>query len=88
ETIGDIAASASAISSAVTEQGAATGDMARNAQEAAAGTEQVSRRIGTVSEAAEVTSDGAAGVRKASVEVERVAADLRQAVDRFLGRVK
>ncbi len=88
ETIGDVAASASAISSAVTEQGAATGDMARNAQEAAAGTEQVYRRIGTVSDAAEVTSNGATGVRNASVELERVAADLRQAVDQFLDRVK
>ena len=54
-TVGNIQDSSAAIASAVEEQGAASSEIARNTQRAAAGTTDVTSNISGVSTAAEMT---------------------------------
>ncbi|MFA7431490.1 MAG: methyl-accepting chemotaxis protein [Rhodospirillaceae bacterium] len=78
----------SAISAAVEEQGAATEEIARNAQQAALGTHEVTHTIGNVSSAATETGDAAQKVLSEANDLLSQAGDLSGAVDRFLNRVR
>ncbi|KJS34196.1 MAG: hypothetical protein VR70_18215 [Rhodospirillaceae bacterium BRH_c57] len=77
-----------AISAAVEQQGAATEEIARNAQQAALGTHEVTQTIGNVSTAADETGDAAQKVLAEANGLLSQAGDLSSAVDRFLNRVR
>ncbi len=76
------------IASAVQEQGAATGEIARSACEAATGTRQVSTSIGGVSASALETERAANGLLDAAEGLARQADTLRGLVDAFLVNVE
>ena len=78
----------SMIAAAVEEQGAATGEIASNVQQAAAGAQEVSSNIAGVSQAAEQTGTVSTEVLSASNELNQQANDLRNEIDRFLGRIR
>ena len=88
QTIGQINEIASAIAAAVEEQGAATGEISRNAQEAAGGTQQVNTNIAGVSEAAAKTGTSAGQVLDAAKELSQQSETLRGVVDSFLTDVR
>ncbi|GEM_PF-335312 len=77
-TIDKVAEIASAIATAVEQQGAATQEISRNVVEAAAGTRQVSNEMGRVREAAEQTKELAAKVLETSAMVVGEMAHLRE----------
>jgi len=87
-TIAEISKIAAAIASAVVQQNAATQEIARNVQQAAVGTNEVSQNIGGVSTAAGETGQAANQVLDASSALAREAEGLRGEVDRFLAGVK
>ena len=87
-TIDEISKIAAAIASAVEQQNAATQEIARNVQQAAVGTNEVSQNIGGVSTAAGETGAAASLVLEASSALARQADELRGEVDRFLAGVK
>lgn len=71
--IGEVSEAAAAIGAAVEEQSAATGEIARNADQAAAGNQvvaasiaSVETQIGAAAEAARAVADGSAGIREHS----------------------
>ncbi|MDG5496360.1 methyl-accepting chemotaxis protein [Niveispirillum sp. BGYR6] len=76
------------VAGTVEEQTAATGEISRNATEAATGTQEVSRTISGVREAAESSAAGSVQVLGASRELARQTASLRQAVETFIQGVK
>ena len=76
------------ISSAVEEQGAATGEIARNVQQAAQGTSQVSGTIGGVSESAAATGAAANQVLASANQLSGNAERLRREVQDFLASVR
>jgi methyl-accepting chemotaxis protein len=71
------------IASAVEEQAATTGDMARNVNNANTSTNAIVTNIEGVAGAADETSRGAAGVRTASSELAEMASKLEALVSRF-----
>ncbi|WP_042697614.1 bacteriohemerythrin [Azospirillum sp. B506] len=75
------------IASAVQQQGAATGEIARSAGDAADGTRQVSTSIDAVSEAARETERSADALLDAAGGLSRQALGLRGMVDSFLVNV-
>ncbi|HYD31252.1 MAG TPA: bacteriohemerythrin [Azospirillaceae bacterium] len=77
-----------AIAAAVQEQGAATGEIARSAHEAADGTMQVSHNIGGVTAGADDTGRAASEVLTAAKELTHDAENLREMVDTFLINVR
>ena len=77
-----------AISAAVEEQKAATAEITRNMQEAARGTEQLSVNIGGVNEATDRTVATVGNVTEAAGRTNVVSGELRDVVDRFVGRVQ
>jgi methyl-accepting chemotaxis protein len=79
---------ATTIASATEEQGAATQEIARNVQEAAHGTQNVSTNIVAVNQAAGRTGAAAEQVLSASGEVASQATLLKAKVERFLGNVR
>ena len=79
---------AGAIAAAVEEQSAATAEIARNIRQAATGTKQVSANIGGVTQAAEETEAAAGHVLSSARSLSKEAADLREAVSKFLHNVK
>ncbi|MFZ0766019.1 MAG: cache domain-containing protein [Bradyrhizobium sp.] len=87
-TIGAINEITSAISIAVDQQGTATQEIARNVQEAALGTGQVSSNIASVNHAAEKTGSASNGVLASAEQLSRQAATLRGDVDRFLANIR
>jgi len=87
-TIGQISEIATTIAAAIEQQGAATGEITRNAQQTARGTEEVSRTIGGVSDAASKTGEAASQVLASSGELGRQAEQLRGEVDAFLTRIR
>jgi len=87
-TIGSINEIASAISSAVEQQGSATQEIARNVQEAAQGTGQVSSNIAAVNQAADKTGSAASHVLSSAEQLSGQAATLRADVDRFLANIR
>ena len=72
------------IASAVQQQGAATGEIARSASEAAMGTEQVSANISHVSDSALETENAAKTVLTAAQSLTAQADSLKSVVDSFL----
>ena len=83
-TIGKVNEIATAIASAVEEQGAATQEIARNVQQAAAGTQEVSATIADVTRAASETGGSAGQMLNAAGELSRQAALLKGEVEGFL----
>jgi methyl-accepting chemotaxis protein len=70
------------------EQGAATGEISRNVQQAAQGTEAVTGSIGEVRQGAGETGAAASQVLAAAQELARHSNSLGQEVDSFLRNVK
>jgi methyl-accepting chemotaxis protein len=87
-TIGSINEIATTIASAVEEQGAATQEIARNVQEAAQGTGQVSSTIVGVNQAASETGAASSLVLASADELGRQAESLRGDVDKFLADIR
>jgi methyl-accepting chemotaxis protein len=88
DTIGGINEITTAIAAAVEQQGCATKEIARNVQEAAQGTSQVSGNIGAVTRTAGETGTAAGRVLNSAEELNRQAAALRQKVDGFLANIR
>ena len=87
-TIGNVSEIAIAIASAVEEQGAATGEIANNVQQAAMRTETVSNNIGNVSEAARQTRATATRVQGEAGDLSGQAVKLKQDVASFLTTIR
>jgi methyl-accepting chemotaxis protein len=87
-TIGTINEIATAIALAVEQQGAATQEIARNVQQAAQGTGQVSSNIVGVNQAAGKTGAAANQVLVSAEQLSGQAASLRGDVDRFLVNIR
>ena len=80
-TIGKINEISASIAAAVEEQDAATQEIARNVEQAAQGTQQVSGTIAGVTSAADETGSAANQV----LQVARVVADSTQSIERLVG---
>ena len=87
-TIGAINEITSAIALAVEQQGSATTEIARNVQEAAQGTGQVSSNIIGVNQAADKTGAAASKVLGSAEQLSGQAAALRADVDRFVATIR
>jgi methyl-accepting chemotaxis protein len=87
-TIGAINEITSAIALAVEQQGSATQEIARNVQEAAQGTGQVSSNITGVNQAADKTGVAAGKVLVSAEQLSGQAATLRADVDRFVANIR
>ncbi|MDR3519035.1 MAG: methyl-accepting chemotaxis protein [Azospirillaceae bacterium] len=87
-TIGAINEITTAIAGAVEEQTAATGEIARNVQQAAAGTQEVSSTIGQVTETAAKTGSAAQDVLAAAGDLARQSDTLRQEIETFLDGIR
>jgi methyl-accepting chemotaxis protein len=79
---------ATTVASAVEEQGAATAEIARNIQQAASGTQNVSNNIVGVSNAANQTGETASDVLESSDGLAAESEALSNEVGRFLARIK
>jgi methyl-accepting chemotaxis protein len=79
---------ATTVASAVEEQGAATAEIARNIQQAASGTQNVSNNIVGVSNAANQTGETASDVLQSSDGLAAESEALSNEVGRFLARIK
>ncbi|MEH2551342.1 methyl-accepting chemotaxis protein [Bradyrhizobium sp. AZCC 2262] len=79
---------ATTVASAVEEQGAATAEIARNIQQAASGTQNVSNNIVGVSSAANETGQTASDVLQSSDGLAAESEALSNEVGRFLARIK
>ena len=86
--IGKMGEIATTIASAVEEQGAATQEIARNAQEAAKGTTEVSGNVSGVTEAATETGTASAQMLEAAGGLSEQSELLRTEVDKFLAEVR
>jgi methyl-accepting chemotaxis protein len=86
--IGDISQVSTGIASAVEEQGAATREIARNVQQAAAGTQQVTLNISGVLQAAGETGHGASDVLDAVRNLSQQSEALTTQVDSFIGNIR
>ena len=84
----EISEIATAIAAAVEEQGAATGEISRNAQEAASGTQEVNSNISEVNQAVQETGQSSGEVLQAAGELSRQSETLRMEVDKFLAEVR
>ncbi|WP_210163753.1 methyl-accepting chemotaxis protein [Azorhizobium doebereinerae] len=82
--VSDIKQISSAIAGAVEEQGAATGEIAQNCQQAATGTQQVTQNIGGVGRAAEMTGAASSQLLTLSQGLSGQATDLRNVVETFV----
>jgi methyl-accepting chemotaxis protein len=87
-TIGRVNEIASAIASAVEEQGAATREIAHNVAEAARGTGEVSANIAGVQDAARETGTAASRVVEAATQLSENGTTLKTQVDAFLAEVR
>jgi methyl-accepting chemotaxis protein len=87
-TIGAINEITSTISISVEQQGSATQEIARNVQEAALGTGQVSNHIAAVNDAAGKTGTASGHVLASAAQLSDQAATLRADVDRFLASIR
>ena len=79
---------ATTIAAAVEDQGAATGEIARNVQHASHGTLDVSHNIGGVTEAAGSTGSMAGQTLSAAQDLAQQSSRLRSEVDGFIGKVR
>ncbi|MBB6252385.1 methyl-accepting chemotaxis protein [Nitrospirillum iridis] len=87
-TINEMSDIAMAIASAIEEQSATTSEIARSVNEAAKGTEDVSRNITGVHEAALATGSAATQIQDAARDLSHQAEDLNSEVSRFITGVK
>jgi methyl-accepting chemotaxis protein len=88
DTIGRMSEIASAIASAVEEQGAATQEIARNVQQAAHGTQQVSSNITDVQRGASETGSASSRVLVAAKSLSDESTRLKREVGKFLSSVR
>ena len=88
DTIGRMSEIASAIASAVEEQGAATQEIARNVQQAAHGTQQVSSNIADVQQGASATGSASSQVLAAAKSLSGESSRLKREVGQFLSSVR
>ena len=72
----------------VEQQSAATHEIARNVQEAAAGSAEMTQNLGQVSQAASMTGTAAEQVLAASADLSRSSGDLRGRVEGFLADIR
>ncbi len=86
--VGDIKSISTTIAGAVEEQVAATGEIAKNCQQAATGTQQVTDNIGGVGRAAEMTGAASSQLLSLSEGLSRQAGDLRHEVETFVTQLK
>ncbi|PKR53624.1 methyl-accepting chemotaxis protein [Thalassospira marina] len=86
--IGDINTIGTTIAASVEQQGAATRDIARNTQQSAQGTDEVTRNIAGVSDAAKRSEAATADVTSAADSLARQADNLRREIDVFLGEIQ
>ena len=87
-TIGRMNDIATSIAAAMDQQGAATQEIARNVQEAARGTAEVSSNIGGLSQAVDETGVASIDVLSAADELGRQAETLRVRVGTFLADIR
>ena len=87
-TIAEMNGISAAVAAAMEEQGAATGDIARNIQQAAQGTQVVTQSIVDVKRGAGETGSAASQVLDAARDLARQSARLSEEVDAFLTSVK
>lgn len=87
-TIDRISEIATGIASAVEQQGAATGEIARNVQEASRGTAEVTNSMATVSTAATHTGSAAAQMQAAAAELATQTGVLRDQMGNFLQEIR
>jgi methyl-accepting chemotaxis protein len=88
ETIGRLSEIASAIASAIEEQGAATQEISRNVQQAANGTQQVSANISDVERGAQDTGAASAQVLSSAKSLAGDSNRLKREVGNFLESVR
>ena len=88
ETISNINEIATAIASAVEEQGAATAEISGNVQQAAAGTTEVSSSIGIVRTTSQETGEAASNVQAGATQFAEEARNLDTQVKSFLDRLR
>lgn len=82
--ISEVGSFTGSIAAAVEQQGAATNEIAQSIRMASAGTEQASNSVDAVSQEIENTSSEATRVMAVSDSIQRVAAELSAAVEKFL----
>jgi methyl-accepting chemotaxis protein len=87
-TIGAINENATAIATAVEEQGAATQEIARNIANASQGTTRAARNMGDVTSAATATGTAAERFLGSSTQLSREAANLQTSMQAFLGQIR
>jgi methyl-accepting chemotaxis protein len=87
-TIGQTQAIATAIASAVEEQGAAMQEIVRSVERAGEGTALVATNIGDVSKGANATGTAASQVLLSAQSLARESVDLNSAVEQFLSTVR
>ncbi|MBV8538536.1 MAG: MCP four helix bundle domain-containing protein [Alphaproteobacteria bacterium] len=87
-TIRQVNEISTSIASAVEEQGAATQEIARNVQQAAVGTGEVSSNVAGVQQSVSRTGQAASEVLGASGELSKQAEHLRGEVDSFLAKIR
>ena len=88
QTIGAVSDTATAIAAAVQQQGAATLEIARNAQEATRGTQEVSSGIGSIDGNSRKAGTDATGVLASANQLSENGSFLRQQVETFLREVR
>jgi methyl-accepting chemotaxis protein len=86
--IEDINMSSAVIASAVTEQGAATAEISRNVNEAASSTQDVSHKMGAVTQSAAYTKEASNDLLAASTDLSQRTHTLRNVVETFLSEIK
>lgn len=88
DKIGAMDEVAASIAAAVEEQGSATQDIARSVQQVAGGTDEVSRNISGVRDAASDTGTASTHVLESSRVLNDKAADMRTHIDTFLSTIR
>jgi methyl-accepting chemotaxis protein len=86
--IGEISEISTTIASAVEEQRAATGEISRNVQQAATGTQEVTSNITGVSDAAQQTGAAAEQMKAAAGQLSEQSSALRHEVETFLKDIR
>jgi len=87
-TIRDIGAISNTIGAAVTQQGAATQEIARSVEVAARRTTDTAGEVGRVGEATDATRSNAASVQSVAEDLGTVAARVRAQVDQFFANLR
>ena len=83
-----ISENSTTVASAVEEQRAATGEISRDVQHAAAGTHEISTNITGVNDAARDTGAAAEQMKAAADQLPQQSGTLRQEVEKFLADIR